>query len=96
MSRYHGMMLNRLTLLDSLSRHHRLFEEQQIADCGMRMSTWHRFDGNEIWESLRYSADAQGIEFINDLPGDLRVCKTEPAVRVVLSNPYRPIAIRYQ
>jgi signal transduction histidine kinase len=85
MLRYHGMMLNRLSSLDKFikditdySRNNRL----QIVNENVNMAAL----TNEIWESLRYSADAQGIEFVNDLPEDLMVANDGTRLRVVLSN----------
>jgi len=40
----------------------------------------------EIWESLRHSDDARGIEFIIDLPKDLAVMNDGKRLRIVLSN----------
>jgi len=82
---YHGMMQNRLTSLDKYikditdySRNNRL----QIVSENVHLSLL----TDEIWESLRYSADALGIEFINDLPGSLIVNNDGTRLRVVLSN----------
>jgi signal transduction histidine kinase len=41
---------------------------------------------NDIWESLRYSPDADGIEFINEIPLDLIVRNDGSRLRIVLSN----------
>ncbi len=41
---------------------------------------------NEIWESLRYSIDAQSIEFINDIDEQLTIKNDVTRLRVVLSN----------
>ncbi len=41
---------------------------------------------NDIWEALRYSEDAIGIEFINDISEDLIVMNDSTRLRVVLSN----------
>ncbi len=85
MGRYHGMMQNRLSSLDKFikditdySRNNRL----QIVseDVNIALLT------NEIWESLRYSSDAQEIEFINELPQALIVVNDGTRLRVVLSN----------
>jgi len=85
MGRYHGMMQNRLASLDKFikditdySRNNRL----QIVNEDIQISLL----THEIWESLRYSADAQGIEFINDLPSELIVANDGTRLRVVLSN----------
>jgi signal transduction histidine kinase len=40
----------------------------------------------EIWESLRYSEDANGIEFRNEIPKDLEVTHDGKRIKVVLSN----------
>lgn len=40
----------------------------------------------DIWESLKYSADAQGIIFINDLPDNLIVSNDGSRLRIVISN----------
>ena len=85
MRRYHDMMQNRLASLDKFikditdySRNNRL----QIVNEDIQISLL----TNEIWESLRYSADAQGIEFINALPSNLIVANDGTRLRVVLSN----------
>jgi signal transduction histidine kinase len=41
---------------------------------------------NDVWESLRYSPDADGIEFINEIPLDLIVRNDGSRLRIVLSN----------
>jgi signal transduction histidine kinase len=93
MIRYHGMMENRLSSLDKFiqditdySRNNRL----QILNENVNIASL----TDEIWEALRYSADAQGIEFINDLPADLIVANDGTRLRVVLSN-LMANAIRY-
>ncbi len=85
MRNYHRMMQTRLASLDNFikditdySRNNRL----QIVSEDVNIS----FLTNEIWESLRYSADAQGIEFVNELPDDLIVVNDGTRLRVVLSN----------
>ena len=85
LKRYHRMMQNRISSLDKLikditdySRNNRL----QIINENIRIASL----TGEIWESLRYSADAQGIEFINELPQDLLVVNDGTRFRVVLSN----------
>jgi len=93
MGRYHGMMQNRLSSLDKFikditdySRNNRL----QIVSESVNIASL----TDEIWESLRYSADALGIEFVNDLPADLIVANDGTRLRVVLSN-LMANAIRY-
>jgi signal transduction histidine kinase len=83
--RYHGMMQHRLSSLDKFikditdySRNNRL----QIVNENVNIASL----TDEIWELLRYSADAKGIEFINDLPADLIVANDGTRLRVVLSN----------
>jgi len=85
MNRYHGMMLNRLTSLDKFikditdySRNNRL----QIVHENVNIASL----ADDIWESLRYSVDATGIEFINALPNNLVVTNDGTRLRVVLSN----------
>ncbi|HEV8515309.1 MAG TPA: HAMP domain-containing sensor histidine kinase [Cyclobacteriaceae bacterium] len=82
---YHGMMQTRLTSLDKFikditdySRNNRL----QIVNESVNLFAL----TNEIWESLRYSADAQGIEFANELPEDFTMINDGTRLRVVLSN----------
>jgi len=82
---YHEMMQTRLTSLDKFikditdySRNNRL----QIVNESVNLFSL----TNEIWESLRYSADAQGIEFANELPYDLTMINDGTRLRVVLSN----------
>lgn len=85
MKHYHELMQTRLLSLDTFiksitdySRNNRLdivHENVNIGDLA-----------TDIWESLKYSADAQGIEFINDLPENLVVTNDGTRLRVVLSN----------
>ena len=85
MKHYHRMMQTRVSNLDKFikditdySRNNRLGivrEEINLAS----MAT-------DIWESLKYSADAEGIEFINDIPPDLVVANDNTRLRVVVSN----------
>jgi len=85
MNRYHRMMESRLSSLDKFikditdySRNNRL----QIVNENVNLFSL----TNEIWESLQYSADAQDIKFINDLPNNLIVANDGTRLRVVLSN----------
>jgi signal transduction histidine kinase len=85
MTQYHRMMETRLFSLDKFikditdySRNNRL----QIVSESVNLSSL----ADEIWESLRYSADAKGIEFINNLPTNLVVVNDGTRLRVVLSN----------
>jgi len=41
---------------------------------------------DEVWGSLRYSSDAKGIDFINEIPQDLIVKNDGSRLRIVLSN----------
>ncbi len=85
LKQYHGLMQNRLTSLDKFikditdySRNNRL----QIVSEDVNLACL----SNEIWESLKYSADAQSITFINELPEDLIVTNDGTRLQVVLSN----------
>ena len=85
MAHYHRMMESRISSLDKFikditdySRNNRLQIVKE--DINLYALT------NEIWESLRYSADAQGIEFVNELPLTLLVDNDGTRLRVVLSN----------
>ncbi len=85
MGHYHRMMQTRLSSLDKFirditdySRNNRL----QIVNENVNISSL----TDEIWESLRYSSDAQEIEFVNELPQDLLVMNDGTRLRVVLSN----------
>jgi signal transduction histidine kinase len=82
---YHGLMRRRVLALDKFikditdySRNNRL----NIVSESVSLATL----TNEIWESLRYSDDARGIEFINALPLELTVMNDGTRLRVVLSN----------
>jgi signal transduction histidine kinase len=82
---YHGMMHQRLASLDKFikditdySRNNRL----QIVHEDIHLASL----STEIWDSLKYSADAQDIEFVNDLPSELIVSNDGSRLRVVLSN----------
>jgi signal transduction histidine kinase len=82
---YHHLMQNRISSLDKFikvitdySRNKRL----QIVNESVNLFEL----TNEIWESLRYSADAQEIEFTNDLPHNLTMINDGTRLRVVLSN----------
>lgn len=83
--KYHEMMHNRILNLDKFikditdySRNNRLNVVQEP----VQLHTL----ANEIWESLRYSVDAQGIEFINIISEELVVINDGSRLRVVLSN----------
>ncbi len=85
MNQYHKMMHGRLTSLDNFikditdySRNNRL----QIVQEDVRVSSL----ATEIWESLKYSHMAQGIEFINDIPADLVIVNDGKRLSVVLGN----------
>jgi len=82
---YHVIMENRLLSLDRFiksitdySRNNRLEIVKEMVNLAVL--------ANDVWESLRYTADAQDIEFINDLPEDLVVVNDHARLRVVLSN----------
>jgi Signal transduction histidine kinase len=82
---FHSMMYGRLTSLDRFikditeySRNNRL----QIVRENVHVAAL----ANEIWESLKYSALAQDIEFINDIPQDLTIVNDGKRLSVVLSN----------
>lgn len=82
---YHQLMQSRVLALDKFikditdySRNSRL----EIANECVDLATM----TNEIWESLRYSDDAKGIDFVNDLPQDLAVMNDARRLRMVLSN----------
>jgi signal transduction histidine kinase len=40
----------------------------------------------EVWDSLKYSQDAQGIEFLVEIPDDLQMVNDRNRLRVVLTN----------
>jgi signal transduction histidine kinase len=93
MTQYHRLMQKRLLNLDKFikditdySRNNRLKITNECFDISIM--------ADEIWDSLKYSDDAQGIEFINDLPKDLMVFNDARRLRVVLSN-LMANAIRY-
>jgi signal transduction histidine kinase len=82
---YHRLMHTRMLALDKFikditdySRNNRL----QIVKESVEISAM----ADEIWESLKYSEDAKGIEFKNDLPKDLSVMNDRKRLRMVLSN----------
>jgi signal transduction histidine kinase len=85
MQNYHRMMNTRLSALDKFikditdySRNNRLqIVRERVCLASM---------ANEIWESLKYSSDAQGIEFVNDIPLHLEVFNDATRLQVVLSN----------
>ncbi len=82
---YHQMMQTRVSNLDKFikditdySRNNRLdIVRENIPIASM---------ATDIWESLKYSADAEGIEFINEIPDDLVVANDGTRLRVVVSN----------
>lgn len=85
MKKYHHMMHGRIQALDKFikeitdySRNNRLQVVQEPVQLAALAS--------EIWESLRYSADAQGIEFINNIAEELTVMNDGTRLRVVMSN----------
>lgn len=82
---YHKMMHNRVQNLDKFikditdySRNNRLLVVKEMVHPKCLV--------NEIWESLRYSIDAQGIEFINDIPEQLSFENDNARLRVILGN----------
>ncbi len=83
--RYHEMILQRLSSLDSFikeitdySRNNRL----EITREPVHLASI----ANEIWESLKYSSDAAGIEFRNEVPLQMMVTNDSKRLRVVLAN----------
>jgi signal transduction histidine kinase len=83
--KYQQMIQSRLLSLDKFihditdySRNNRL----EIARENVNLSML----ALDIWESLKYSADAQGIEFVNELPADLIVNNDGSRLRIVFSN----------
>ncbi len=85
MKKYHEMMQTRVLCLDKFikditdySRNNRLEIVRESVNLA-EVST-------DIWESLKYSADAKGIEFINEIPETLVVTNDGTRLRVVLSN----------
>ena len=83
--KYHQMMHDRVKNLDKFikditdySRNNRLQVVQESVPLALL--------ANEIWESLRYSADAQEIQFINDIAEDVSVMNDGARLRVVLGN----------
>ncbi len=83
--RYKGLMHQRIDSLDKFirditeySRNNRLqvtCESVNVCDLV-----------NEIWESLRYGADAKEIEFRNEVPTDIVVMNDGRRMRIVLGN----------
>ncbi len=83
--KYHHMMHDRVQNLDKFikditdySRNNRLQVVQEPVQLTLL--------ANEIWESLRYSADAHDIQFINDIAEEAIVINDGARLRVVLSN----------
>jgi signal transduction histidine kinase len=82
---YHKMMHSRVQNLDKFikditdySRNNRLLVvSEKVYPHGLV---------GEIWESLRYSTDAMGIEFINEIPEDFCFTNDNARLRVILSN----------
>jgi signal transduction histidine kinase len=82
---FHGMMHTRLASLDKFikditdySRNNRLQIVKEQVNLAVMSA--------EIWDSLKFSQDAEGIEFINDLPTNLLVANDGYRLRIVLSN----------
>lgn len=82
---YHRLMQTRLTSLENFvkeitdySRNNRVEIVKENVDISLLT--------DEIWESLRYSAEARGITFFNELPHDFVVMNDGARMRVVLSN----------
>ncbi|HTH54755.1 MAG TPA: HAMP domain-containing sensor histidine kinase [Cyclobacteriaceae bacterium] len=85
LQQYHRLMQSRVRALDKFikditdySRNNRLEITSECVDIAIM--------ADEIWESLRHSDDAKGIEFINELPKDLAVMNDGKRLRTVLSN----------
>jgi signal transduction histidine kinase len=83
--RYLGMMQARVKNLDSFikdiadySRNNRL----QLSRDTINIYEM----ANEVWDSLRYSPEATGITFINEVPQSLTIENDSRRLRVVLTN----------
>jgi signal transduction histidine kinase len=85
MKHYHELMHTRLLSLDTFIKSITDYSRNNRLDI-VRENVNLSILANDIWESLKHSADAQGIEFINDLPDDLVVANDGTRLRVVLSN----------
>lgn len=85
MSHYHQMMQTRLFSLDKFIKDITDYSRNNRIDI-IKENIYISSLTDEIWESLRYSADAQGIIFVNNLPSDLMVANDGTRLRVVLSN----------
>jgi len=82
---YNEMIMQRLSSLDSFikeitdySRNNRLEITRETVHLAAI--------ANEIWESLKYSSDAAGIEFRNEVPLQVMVTNDSKRLHVVLSN----------
>ena len=92
--RYHAMMKDRVSLLDKFikditdySRNNRLEVERNNVNLS-RIS-------NEVWDLLKYTPEAQQVNFQIDFPDNIEIVSDERRLKIVLLNLVSN-AIRYQ
>ncbi|QOI97012.1 MAG: HAMP domain-containing histidine kinase [Flammeovirgaceae bacterium] len=91
--KYLGMMNARVKSLDSFIKDITDYSRNNRLKIAFETINMHQL-AQEVWESLRYSTEAQGIRFINELPESLTIENDVRRLRVVLTN-LLSNAIRY-
>jgi signal transduction histidine kinase len=92
--RYLGMMKDRVHSLDKFIRDITDYSRNNRLDIVRERINLHEM-ALEIWESLKYSPEAQDIEFHMDIPENAFVVSDKNRLRIILSNLISN-AIRYQ
>ncbi len=85
MQDYHRLMRSRLSSLDKFIKDITDYSRNKRIEI-VKEDVFLQSLANDIWESLRYSSDASGIEFINEIPQELIVKNDGSRLRIVLSN----------
>lgn len=83
--RYDDMIMARLSALDSFIKEITDYSRNNRLEIS-REPIYLEAMANEIWDSLKYSSDAAGIEFRNEIPASLQITNDGKRLRVVISN----------
>lgn len=83
--RYDAMIMARLSSLDSFIKEITDYSRNNRLEI-TREPVFLEAMANEIWESLKFSSDASGIEFRNEIPANLQITNDGKRLRVIISN----------
>lgn len=83
--RYDAMIMTRLSSLDSFIKEITDYSRNNRLEI-TREPIFLEAMANEIWESLKYSSDASGIQFRNEIPASLQITNDGNRLRVIISN----------